>query len=306
MTDPQPSHADSASKPDQPVAISPGLYVVATPIGNAGDITLRALEVLRAVAVIACEDTRKTGPLMARLGLSTPLTPYHEHNAARQRPALLARLARGEALALVSDAGTPLVSDPGYRLVTAAIEAGHPVIPLPGPSAPLAALVASGLPSDRFLFVGFLPAKAGARRTALAEVAAVPATLIVFESPRRLADTLAAMVETLGDRPAAVCREMTKLYEEVRRAPLADLAAWYAEAGAPRGEVVVVVGPPASASDTRAAPSAESLDRALRNALSDGLGTRDAAARVATETGQPRRDLYRRALALGRQSGGDA
>lgn len=289
---PQPSHGDSASKHTLP----PGLYVVATPIGNAGDITLRALEVLRDADVIACEDTRTTGPFLARLGVSTALTAYHEHNAARQRPALLARLERGEAVALVSDAGTPLVSDPGYKLTRAVIDAGHAVIPIPGPSAPLAALVASGLPSDRFLFAGFLPPRAVARASALTELAPVSATLVVFESARRLPETLAAMAEGLGERPAAVCRELTKLHEEVRRASLSELAAHYAEAGPPRGEVVIVVGPPASAD--AAEPDPEDLDARLRALLTDGLGPRDAAARVAAETGLPRRALYQRALAL--------
>jgi 16S rRNA (cytidine1402-2'-O)-methyltransferase len=294
---PQPSHGDSASKQTLP----PGLYVVATPIGNTGDITFRALEVLRAADVIACEDTRTTGSFLARLGVSTALTAYHEHNAARQRPALLARLERGEAVALVSDAGTPLVSDPGYKLTRAVIDAGHAVIPIPGASAPLAALVASGLPSDRFLFAGFLPPRAAARTTALAELAPVAATLVVFESARRLPETLTAMAEGLGERPAAVCRELTKLHEEVRRGSLSELAAHYAAAGAPRGEVVIVVGPPATADADDPAP--EDLDARLRDVLAEGLGTRDAAARVATETGLPRRALYQRALALAGSEG---
>ncbi|MQX36020.1 16S rRNA (cytidine(1402)-2'-O)-methyltransferase [Roseospira navarrensis] len=294
---PQPSQPDSSSKPSPTLA--PGLYVVATPIGNAGDITLRALEVLRAAAVIACEDTRTTGALMARLGIRTPLTPYHEHNAARQRPALLGRLAKSEAVALVSDAGTPLVNDPGYKLTTAAIEAGHPVIPLPGPSAPLAALVASGLPSDRFLYAGFPPPKDKARRAFIAELAAIPATLILFESARRLPDTLAALADGLGDRPAAVCRELTKLYEEIRRDPLPALAEHYAEMGPPKGEVVIVIGPPDPDAGRDLSP--EALDERLRAALADGLGTKDAAARVATETGGHKRDLYQRALTLGRE-----
>jgi 16S rRNA (cytidine1402-2'-O)-methyltransferase len=298
----QPSHADSASKPSPAKAPAPGLYVVATPIGNAGDITLRALEVLRGAAVIACEDTRTTGSLMARLGIGTALTPYHEHNAARQRPALLARLDRGEAVALVSDAGTPLVNDPGYKLTTAAIDAGHPVIPIPGPSAPLAALVASGLPSDRFLFAGFPPPKDKARRAFIAGLAGVPATLILFESARRLPETLAALAEGLGDRPAAVCRELTKLYEETRRDPLPALAEHYARMGPPKGEVVIVIGPPDPDAGRDVSP--EDMDDRLRAALAEGLGTKDAAARVAAETGAHRRDLYRRALALGRTEDG--
>ncbi len=272
--------------------------MVSTPIGNASDITARALAVLRRVAVIACEDTRVTGALMARLGVTTSLTPYHEHNAARQRPLLLARLAEGQAVALVSDAGTPLVSDPGYRLVGAALDAGHRVVPVPGASAPLAALVASGLPSDRFLFAGFPPSKDGGRRRFLAELAPVPATLVLFESARRLPETLATAAETLGDRPAAVCRELTKLYEEVRRDRLPALAAHYAEAGPPKGEVVLVIGPPAS--DAAAGPPSEDeQDARLRLALAEGLRVKEAAARVAAETGLSRRDLYQRALALG-------
>jgi len=273
--------------------------VVATPIGNASDITLRALAVLKGATVIACEDTRTTGSLMARLGISTALTPYHEHNAARQRPALLARLARGEVVALVSDAGTPLVNDPGYKLTTAAIEAGHPVIPIPGPSAPLAALVASGLPSDRFLFAGFPPTKDKARRDFIAGLAGIPATLILFESARRLPDSLAALADGLGERPAAVCRELTKLYEEIRRDPLPALAEHYAQMGPPKGEVVIVIGPPDPEAGRDLSP--EALDDHLRTALADGLSTKDAAARVAEEIGAPRRDLYTRALALGRE-----
>jgi len=294
----QPNDPDSARQHDRSTPLTPGLYVVATPIGNAGDITLRALSVLRDAAVIACEDTRVTGALMARLGVKTPLTPYHEHNAARQRPALLARLAEGQALALVSDAGTPLVNDPGYRLVTEAIAAGHRVVPIPGPSAPLAALVGAGLPSDRFLFAGFPPPKDGARRRFLAELAPIPATLVLFESPRRLSDTLAAATEVLGDRPATVCRELTKLYEEFRRDRLPALALHYAEAGPPKGEVVLVIGPPASAADANRPPSEAEQDDRLRAALAEGLHVKDAAARVAADLGLPKRDLYRRALAL--------
>jgi len=298
MTIQQPSDPDSARQHGADERPPPGLYVVSTPIGNLGDMTSRAVAVLRTAAVIACEDTRVTGSLMARLGVTTPLMPYHEHNAARQRPLLLARLAEDQAVALVSDAGTPLVSDPGYRLVGAALDAGHRVVPVPGASAPLAALVASGLPSDRFLFAGFPPPKDNARRRFLAELAPVPATLVLFESARRLADTLATAAETLGDRPAAVCRELTKLYEEVRRDRLPALSAHYAEAGAPKGEVVLVIGPPASAADA-GPPSGEEQDARLRAALAEGLRVKDAAARVAAETGLPRRDLYRRALVLG-------
>ena len=280
--------------------------MVATPIGNRADISARAVAILARAAVIACEDTRVTGALMAHLGVSTSLTPYHEHNAARQRPALLARLARGEAVALVSDAGTPLVSDPGYKLVEAAIADGHRVIPIPGPSALLAALVASGLPSDRFLFAGFPPSRHGPRATWLDELAAVPATLIVYDSARRLPALLAAMAEHLGaTRPAAVCRELTKRFEEIRRDSLAGLAAAYAEDGPPKGEVVVVVGPPDAAS-AASAPSNEDLDARLRAALAEGLGTKAAAASVAADTGLPKRDLYQRALRLDRAGESDS
>ena len=270
------------------------MHVVATPIGNAEDITLRALAVLRGADAIACEDTRVTAKLMARHGISTPLLAYHEHNAARMRPLLLERLRRGEAIALVSDAGTPLVSDPGFKLVRAAIADGLPVTTLPGPSAALAALVLSGLPSDRFLFAGFLPPTGAARRRALIELAAVPATLVFFEGASRLADALADMAETLGDRPAAVAREITKLYEEVRRGALHELGGHYAAGGAPRGEVVVVVGPPPTDAP---AVSEDALDARLEAALAS-MSLKAASAAVAAATGLQRRLVYARALAL--------
>lgn len=283
----EPSGAGTARKP------APGLHLVATPIGNAGDITLRALETLRGVDAIACEDTRTTGRLMARYGIGTPLLPYHEHNAAKMRPQLLARMAEGQAIALVSDAGTPLISDPGYKLVRAVVAAGLAVTHMPGANAAVTALVLSGLPSDRFLYAGFLPNKAAARRTALAELKAVPATLVFYESPQRLADMLADAAETLGTREAAVARELTKLFEEVRRGPLPDLAAHYAQAGPPKGEVVVVIGPP----DAGAGEEPADLDALLRDALA-GMSVRDAAATVATATGRPRKEVYARALEL--------
>jgi 16S rRNA (cytidine1402-2'-O)-methyltransferase len=273
---------------------APGLHVVATPIGNAEDITLRALAVLRGADAIACEDTRVTAKLLARHGIATSLLAYHDHNAARMRPLLLERLRRGEAIALVSDAGTPLVSDPGFKLVREAIAERLPVTTLPGPSAALAALVLSGLPSDRFLFAGFLPPKAVARRRALAELAAVPATLVFFEGASRLADALGDMAETLGDRPAAVAREITKLYEEVRRGGLRELATHYSAAGPPRGEVVIVVGPPPTDAP---AMMADALDAALEAALTS-MSLKDASAAVAAATGLKRRDVYARALAL--------
>ncbi|HXZ02129.1 MAG TPA: 16S rRNA (cytidine(1402)-2'-O)-methyltransferase [Stellaceae bacterium] len=275
-------------------AAAPGLYLVATPIGHAEDITLRALKTLRAADVIVCEDTRVTAKLLARHGIERPLLAYHDHNAERVRPLLLERLRRGEAVALVSDAGTPLVSDPGFKLVRAALGAGVPVTAVPGPSAMLAALLLSGLPSDRFLFAGFLPPKPAARRRALAELAAVPATLVFFESAKRLAGALADMAAVLGPRPAAVARELTKLHEEVRRGSLADLEAHYREAGPPRGEIAVVVAPPQAPAP---ALSEAALDRQIAAALA-AMSIRDASAAVSAATGKPRREVYARALLL--------
>lgn len=272
--------------------------MVATPIGNLGDISDRARHALEAAAVVACEDTRMTGQLLRHLGLrAQALVPYHEHNAAEMRPRLLARLAAGEAVALVSDAGTPMISDPGYKLVREAREAGAAVHAVPGASALLTALVVAGLPTDRFLFAGFLPAKDKARREALAELAGVPATLVFYESTRRLPEALAAMAEILGGREAAVCRELTKLHEEVRRAPLPDLAAHYAAEGPPKGEAVVVVGPPAAG----AAEAAEAdLDCLLRDALAQ-QSVRDAAATVAAATGLQKKAVYARALEIAKE-----
>ncbi|MCC7273342.1 MAG: 16S rRNA (cytidine(1402)-2'-O)-methyltransferase, partial [Alphaproteobacteria bacterium] len=247
--------------PSKPAAR--GLHVVATPIGNRGDITLRAVETLRGVDLVVCEDTRVSGPFLRTLGVTAPLLAYHDHNAERVRPQIMARLTAGAAVALVSDAGTPLVSDPGFRLVGECIARGVPVTTLPGPSAPLAALVLAGLPTDRFMFAGFLPPRAGARGETLSELARVPATLVFLETAPRLADSLAQMAQMLGDRPAAVARELTKLHEEVRRGPLAALAEHYRTAGPPRGEIVVVVGPPAP----RAAADAAEVDAGLRAAL---------------------------------------
>src|SRR5215510_13533176 len=221
-----------------------GLYLVATPIGNLRDITVRALEVLAAADLIACEDTRVTRKLLDHYGIATPLTSYHEHNAAEARPKLIARLADGAAIALVSDAGTPLVSDPGYKLVREARAAGTNVTALPGASAVLAALTLSGLPTDRFLFEGFLPAKEEARRARITELKRIPATLVLFESGARLAAALADLAAELGPRQAAICRELTKLYEEIRRGDLGTLAREAAHADEPRGEIVIVVAPP--------------------------------------------------------------
>lgn len=297
----QPSDTSGSSKPSDRgaagKALEPGLYVVATPIGHASDITLRALHVLGGVDVIACEDTRVTAKLLAIHGLSTSLTAYHDHNARSAGPALVKRLAEGGRVALVSDAGTPLVSDPGYRLIRACVDAGIAVVPIPGPSAVLAALCVSGLPTDRFLFAGFAPPRAGPRRRFLAEVATVAATLVLMESPRRLAAALADMADILGPREATVARELTKLFEEVRRGTLTELAEHYREAASPKGEVTLVVSPPAEPSEADAAD----VDRRLTAALGKG-SVRDAAEQVAAETGLPKRRLYARAIELQRKS----
>ncbi len=266
-----------------------------------GDITIRALALFAAADVVACEDTRITGKLLARHGISTPLTPYHEHNAGKAGPKLIQRLKGGETVALTSDAGTPLVSDPGYRLLKACIEEEIPVTSLPGPSAVLAALTLSGLPTDRFMFAGYLPARMGARRKVLSELAAVPATLVFLESPKRLAASLSDMALTLGGREATVARELTKLFEEVRRGPLPELAEHYKISGPPKGEVTLVVAPPAGA---EAKTDAEALDAALDAALAKA-SLRDAAAIVAGATGLPKRHVYARALELSqRRTGG--
>lgn len=281
----------------QPVAapaLTPGLHVVATPIGNLRDVTLRALEVLAAADLIACEDTRVTRKLTDHYGIATPLTPYHDHNAAEARPKLIARLAAGAAVALVSDAGTPLVSDPGFKLVRAAREAGLSVTTLPGASAVLAALTVAGLPTDRFFFEGFLPAKEGQRRSRITELARIPATLVLFETGPRLAGALADLAAGLGPREAAVCRELTKLHEEVRRGDLATLARDTAGAAEPRGEIILVVAPP---DPQAAAGDAADLDALLRRAL-ERVSVKDAVGEVAAVTGRPRREVYQRALAL--------
>ena len=275
---------------DAPLA--PGLYLVATPIGNLRDITLRALDVLAAADLVLAEDTRVTGKLLAAYGLSKRLERYDEHAAARARPKVLAALAEGGRVALCSDAGTPLVSDPGYRLVTQALGAGAAVWPIPGASAALAALSVAGLPTARFLFAGFPPPKSGARRTFLEGLKGVRATLILFEGASRLGASLADMAAVLGPRPAAVARELTKLHETLARGDLASLAADPALA-APKGEVVIVIGPPPE----EAASSPADVDAALAEAVGR-LSPADAAREVAAATGLPRRALYRRALAL--------
>jgi len=276
-------------------ALEPGLHLVATPIGNLGDITLRALWVLKSVDRILCEDTRVTARLLAHYGIDKPLDPYHDHNADRVRPAVLAALRRGKTLALVSDAGTPLVSDPGYKLVREAVAEGLPVTAAPGPSAALTALILSGMPPDKFLFAGFLPPRSAGRRRALTQWAGLDATLVFYEGPSRLGACLADMAAVLGDRPAAIGRELTKHHEEMRRGTLAGLAAVYRDEAEPRGEIVIVVGPPEAA-----APDIADLDIRL-DALLGEHSLRDAVATLAAETGLARRALYDRALARQRK-----
>jgi len=275
-----------------------GLHVVATPIGNLRDMTVRALEVLAAADLVACEDTRVTAKLFHHYGLTAPLIPYHDHNAETARPKILERLAAGGTVALVSDAGTPLVSDPGFKLVREAIAAGYPVTAAPGASALLTALTIAGLPTDRFFFEGFLPARDGARRTRIAELARIPATLVLYESGPRLAETLSDLAAGLAARDAAVCRELTKLHEEVRRGSLTELAAAYAAGAETRGEMAIVIAPPPEAE----APSADEIDAMLRAALAR-TSLKDAVAEVAAATGEPRRAVYSRALELAKDHG---
>ncbi len=270
--------------------------LVATPIGHLGDISARALEALRGADLVLCEDTRTTGRLFQEYGITVRMDALHDHNEAGRTPALVARLLAGARMALVSDAGTPLVSDPGFRLVRAAIEAGVPVSAVPGPNAAVMALVLSGLPPQPFLFMGFPPPRSAARLAGFgqlraAERAGLRATLLWHEAPHRLAEALADLAAAFGDRPAAVCRELTKRFEEIRRGRLPELAAWYA-AHAARGEITVVVGP-AGAEET----DAEDLDGQLRRAL-QGASVREAAALVAAATGLPRKVVYARALVL--------
>jgi len=276
--------------------LAPGLHIVATPIGNLRDISFRALATLAAADAILAEDTRTSKTLLAHYGISTPLLPYHEHNAAQMRPKVLAKLREGGKLALISDAGTPLVSDPGYKLVAELVAEGLPVTGIPGPSAVLAALVLAGLPTDRFFFEGFLPPKSGGRRTRLTELAAIPGTLVFFESPRRLAEMLADAAAVLGPRPGAVARELTKFYETVRRGTLPELAAHYESEEEARGEIVVIIGPPGA---TDLVPTDEAIDERLRAAMAK-VSLKEAVAQVAAETGQPRRKVYARALELTR------
>ena len=277
--------------PPQPstAPLAPGLYVVATPIGNLRDMTLRAIDILAGADLVLAEDTRVAAKLLSAYDLKARVERYDDHTDAWRRPQILGKLAAGARIALVSDAGTPLVSDPGYRLVRAAAEAGLDVFAAPGPSAALAALAVSGLPTDRFLFAGFLPPKSGARQAFLAELAAIRATLILYETGPRLSDSLADMRVVLGDRDAVVARELTKLHETVVRGPLSSLIATFAD-GPPRGEIVVLIGPGEAAVATEA-----DADAALREALTRA-GPAEAATEVARALGLNRRALYRRAL----------
>ena len=276
-------------------SLTDGLYLVATPIGNLGDISLRALEVLAAADLICCEDTRVTRKLLDHYAIATSLTPYHEHNAAAARPKILERLAAGDAIALVSDAGTPLISDPGYRLVREATQAGHVVTTAPGASAVLTALSLAALPTDRFFFEGFLPPKQVARQKRIAELIRIPATLVLFESGPRLAEALADLAAGLGEREAAVCRELTKMHEEVRRSDLLSLAQDYAQGAETRGEMVIVIAPPQE-------QQAEDIDALLRNALAR-VSVKDAVGEVALATGRSKREVYQRALELNDEGG---
>src|ERR1700730_3338120 len=274
----------------------PGLHLVATPIGNLGDITLRALETLAGVDIIACEDTRITRRLTERYAIAAVLKPYHEHNAALARPKILEKLAQGASIALVSDAGTPLISDPGFKLVREVCAAGHQVIALPGPSSVLSALSVAALPTDRFFFEGFLPPKQTARRARLAELARIDATLVMFESGNRVQDTLADLADIMGTRDAAVCREMTKMHEEVRRARVSELAL-ASDALETRGEFVLVIGPPAGAQIM----AEGELDDLLRSSLKRD-SVKDAVAHAVELSGRPRREIYARALELAKEA----
>lgn len=296
----QGNAGDRSSKHDEShLPLSSGLYLVATPIGNLGDITFRALDILKRADIILCEDTRTSGKLLSRYGVKTKRIAYHEHNAAKLRPEIMDRLGKGQGLALISDAGTPLINDPGYKLVRDCKAEGFNVTAAPGASSPIVALILSGLPSDHFFYAGFLPPKTMARKKELARFAPIPGSLIFLESPKRLAASLVDMAEMLGGtREAAVTRELTKMFEEVRNGTIDELAAHYAEQGAPKGEVVVIVGP---ADETGNEPSPEDIDARLSDLIKTHR-TKDAADILAKETGLKKRDLYNRALALAKPS----
>lgn len=287
-------------------ALEPGLYLVATPIGHARDVTLRALDVLAGADALYAEDTRVSAKLLAMHAISRPLQSYREHNAQEMDDRILAELAAGRTVALVSDAGTPLISDPGQSLVDRALEAGFRVIPVPGASAVVAALTASGLPAGRFFFAGFLPARATERRREIRALAAVPATLVLYEAPSRLVECLQDLEALLGNRMACVARELTKLHEDVRRCPLNALIAHYAALPEVRGEIVVLVAPPdAEASDADPAADTARVDARLREVM-QRHPVKDAAAIVAAELGLPRRTVYARALVLKKDDEGEA
>jgi 16S rRNA (cytidine1402-2'-O)-methyltransferase len=291
------SQASDGQASRKPPPLVPGLHIVATPIGNLRDITLRALDVLREADLIACEDTRVFAKLASHYGIAAPTVAYSDATQDAAEPRIVRALAAGKRVALVSDAGMPLISDPGYRLVRAALAGDHVVTSAPGASAVPMALALSGLPTDRFFFGGFLPAKESERRRAIASAAAVPATLVFFEAPHRLTASLVDLAELLGPRPAAIARELTKLFEEVRRGPLTELAQHYALHPDVKGEIVLVIGPPGETE----APAAERLDEALRSAMA-GASVKDAAAEVAARYGLKRRDVYARALELRREA----
>lgn len=275
-----------------PSKVLAGLYIVATPIGNIKDITLRALETLQAVDIIACEDTRTSQKLLSHYGIHKKTQPYHDHSTDRAREQLLELMEQGKSIALISDAGTPLISDPGYKLVRAVQERGFYITTLPGASSVPAALTLSGLPTHRFLFEGFLPPRSQARITALTSLKPVPATLVFFEAARRLPESLADMLTVFGNREVAVVREITKLYEEARRGTLETLIRYYEDNGAPKGEVVLVVAPP-----EEEVTDSNTLDIALENALHT-MSVKDAAHYVAAQTGLPKKQVYARALEL--------
>ena len=274
--------------------LAAGLYIVSTPIGNLRDITIRGLEILSAASMIACEDTRVSRKLLSHYGIRTRLITYHEHNADKQRPAILRALAEGQSVALISDAGTPLLSDPGYKLVNDIIAGGYDIIPIPGASAMLAGLVAAGLPTDQVHFAGFLPQKAGARGSKLESLKAIPGTLVFYESPRRLAVVLDAMKDILGaDRQAVIAREVTKRFEEFRRGSLSELAIFYASQEAPKGEAVILLGPA-----PKIQPDEEDIDAMLIEGLKQGLHVKQLSAEIAGKTGQKKNVLYKRAQYL--------
>ena len=291
------SQASGGQARRKPPPLAPGLHIVATPIGNLRDITLRALDVLGAADLIVCEDTRVFAKLASHYGIAASTIAYSDATQDLAEPRILRALAAGKRVALVSDAGMPLISDPGYRLVRAALAGDHAVTAAPGPSAVPMALALSGLPTDRFFFGGFLPAKQVERRRAISDAARVPSTLVFFEAPHRLAASLVDLADLLGPRPAAIARELTKLFEEVRRAPLTELAQHYASHPEVNGEIAIVIGPP----DEAVAPPTAKLDEALLAAMT-GASLKDAAAEVAARYGLKRRDVYARALELKREA----